>query len=205
MKIGVIDMTTNVYGGPDLVRCIFEAKAAGFEEKKAIRFKGGILSPGAYINNRVLPSHPISWNNILDAMTTQTALLYKDKIDVIASVATGAIAHSSVIANRLMIPQVIVKKQEKKTHGLSGLVDGDVKILPEARVLLIEDMSSTFMSSLKAIEILEQEGATVDHVILINTWNLPSFIVNSGNYEVYAGCTGEQILDHAVKCGSGRS
>jgi orotate phosphoribosyltransferase len=93
---------------------------------------------------------------------------------------------------------VIVKTEEKIGHGLGGLIDGDAMILRGKRVLLFEDMSTTFESPLHAMKTLEQAGAVVASTLLINTWNLPVFRANSKHYTVYALCTGQMIFDYAV-------
>jgi orotate phosphoribosyltransferase len=67
--------------------------------------------------------------------------------------------------------------------------------------MLVEDMSSTFMSCLKAMKPLEQAGARVTNTVLINTWNLPAFRHNIEGHEVHALCTGEMILSREVELG----
>lgn len=118
--------------------------------------------------------------------------------DVIASIATGGIAHGIAIAREFYEPHVSVKTAEKD-HGLGGLVDGDVGILKGAYILLVEDMSSTFESSLKAMRALEEHGARVVRTLLLNTWYLPDFQRNVEEHEVWALATGEMLLDYAVK------
>ncbi len=190
-------MALTFFGNTETVGNLFKANAVGFKRPKAIRFKQGTLSPGAYIDNRKLGSHPDALDAISSAMTRQAGKLRND-FDVIASVATGGISHAAIIAWRLHVPHVIVKKQEKTDHGLGGLVDGDFTILQQARVLLVEDMSSTFKSCLEAMGPLQREGATVAHTILINTWALPEFHKNSEGYSVYALRNGEMLMKYAA-------
>jgi len=93
-------------------------------------------------------------------------------------------------------PHVIVKAEEK-THGLSGLIDGDTRVLEGARVLLIEDMSSTFKSSLAAMRAFAEKGVGVSCSLLINTWGFPEFHENVGDHDVVALCSGSMIVDFA--------
>ena len=183
-------------GGHRVVQAFFDSNAVGFRRPKAIRFVSGILSPGAYINNRTLPSHQEEWQQILTPLFAQARKLRND-YDVIASVATGGVPHGIAIARELMMPHVIVKKQEK-THGLGGLIDGDTLILKGGRILLVEDMASTLSSTLKAMRPLEHEGATIAHTLLLNTWDLPDFRHNIGEHSLHVLCTGAMYLDWAT-------
>jgi orotate phosphoribosyltransferase len=121
------------------------------------------------------------------------------EFDVIASVATGGIAHGVALARALMVPHVIVKKEEKTTHGLKGLIDGDAGLLPGARVLMVEDMSSTFESTLRAMRPIGAEDGRVKHTFAISTWGFPEFYENAGEHQVHVLCTGEQIVDCAKR------
>ncbi len=192
-------MFTIIKGGPEAVAAFFSANAVGFRRPKAIRFKHGVLSPGAYINNRTLPCFPYEWQKILEPLLDQTRAFRSD-FDGIASVATGGVPHGIALARHLKMPHFIVKKQQKD-HGLGGLIDGDPDLLPGMRLALVEDMSSTYASSLKAAEVLEHEEAKVVHTLLLNTWNLPDFRNNVQNHSVFALCTGEVLLDYAANTG----
>jgi orotate phosphoribosyltransferase len=69
------------------------------------------------------------------------------------------------------------------------------------RVLLVEDMSSTFESALAAMKALEAAGARVAHTLILNTWGLPEFHANIVGHSVHALCTGEMIVDYAAQNG----
>lgn len=178
-------------------RALFDSHAVGFMWGKIIRFKSGILSPGAYNNNRMLPSYPNSWDVVIGEMLLIATRIRRD-FDMIASVATGGIAHGVALARLLGVPHVIIKKEEKTTHGLSGLIDGDAGLLVRARVLMIEDMSSTFESTLRAMKPIEACDATVTHTIAISTWGFPEFYKNVGTHDVHVLCTGEKLIEQGM-------
>lgn len=186
------------YGDDTHAAALRAAHAIGFSYKKVIRFKSGILSPGAYNNNRMLPSYPDHWETILDSMIDRAAGL-RSEFDVIASVATGGIAHGVAIARALAVPHIIIKKEEKTTHGLKGLIDGDAGLLPRARVLMVEDMSSTFESTLRAMKPIEEEDGRVVHTFAISTWGFPEFYRNVGDHHVHVLCTGQQIVGYMMR------
>lgn len=192
-------MPLHVFGDEGIVDNFFAAGAVGIKRPNAIRFTHGTLSPGAYINNRVLPSHPSLWKSIMLPMIERARMLRRD-YDVVASVATGGIAHSSVIAWELGVPHFIVKKQAKQDYGIGGLIDGDVSILHAGtRALLVEDMGSTLESWLNARQALYLEGIVVTHGLLLNTWGLPSFLQNTEDHSIHVLYTGEMFLEWAIK------
>lgn len=183
----------------EVIAALLSSGAAGFTRGKIIRFKQNILSPGAYINNRVLPSHPKEWHVVAGALKDALELTHNVyEFTVIASVATGAIPHGAVVAHETFFPHVIVKK-EAKAHGVGGLIDGDIGVLENASVLLVEDMSSTFKSSLDAMRLLVEAGAKVVATLLINTWGFPQFFENIEAHYVSALCTGTMIVDAAER------
>ncbi|MAZ56179.1 hypothetical protein CL653_00075 [bacterium] len=192
----------NAYGDNNHSTALFEAGAVGFNFGQVIRFKSGILSPGAYLNNRVLQSRPKEWDILLGRMIDLLDQM-EGTYDVVASVATGAIIHGGALVRMLDdVPHMTVKKEEKANHGLKGLIDGDSSVLPGAKVVLVEDMSSTFESALKAIEILEMNDAEVVHTLAISTWGFPIFHNNIADRDVSVLCQGEELVRHAVDTGA---
>jgi orotate phosphoribosyltransferase len=193
-------MPLSVFGELSSAEYFFKAGAVRIRPPKAIRFKQGVLSPGAYINNRVLPSHPDEWGAIIELLLFQTEDLVHD-YGAVASVASGGVPHGVALAREMGMPHFTVKKEEKTGHGLGGLIDGDAALLDGMRVLLVEDMSSTFESALAAMKTLEAAGARVAHTLILNTWGLPEFHANIVGHSVHALCTGEMIVDYAAQNG----
>jgi orotate phosphoribosyltransferase len=87
--------------------------------------------------------------------------------EVVAGVATGAIAHGVLAADRLGKPFVYVRPKPKD-HGTGSQIEG---VLPEgAKVIVIEDLISTGMSSLAAVKALREAGAEVCGMVAIFTY-----------------------------------
>lgn len=147
---------------------LLEIGAVGFNLKKPTTFKSGIVSP-VYVDNRILPFHPHQWHVVIDGF--KTTLEQKElRFDVIAGVAVGGVPHSSALAYELRVPSVFVR-QESKEHGKGKRVEGgDVN---KKRVLLIEDMVTTGGSSLDAVWALRAEGAVVEDVCAIISYEFP--------------------------------
>jgi orotate phosphoribosyltransferase len=90
--------------------------------------------------------------------------------DVIAGVATGAIAQGALVADTLGLPYIYVRSTPKD-HGLENLIEGN--LLPGQKVLVIEDLISTGKSSLKAVEAIRMAGGEVTGMVAMFTYGFP--------------------------------
>lgn len=136
-----------------------------------IKFKSGILSP-VYTDNRIFISHPEEWDVII---LNFVELIKEKKLDfhVVAGIETAGIPHSSALAYVLQMPSVFIRK-EAKDHGTKKRVEGgDVK---GKKVLLIEDLVSTGMSSLSGVQALRDEGAIVEDCLVIIQYEFPEAV-----------------------------
>ena len=96
--------------------------------------------------------------------------------EVVAGVATGAIGMGMLVANALGLPFVYVRPEPKK-HGRQNQIEG---LLAEGqRVIVIEDLISTGMSSLNAVKALRDFGAEVLGMVAIFSYN---FEVANANF-----------------------
>ncbi len=107
-----------------------------------------------YCDNRKLLSYPEARTFVCK----QFAKIIREKypeVEVIAGVATGAIAHGVLVAEELGLPFIYVRSSPKG-HGLENLIEGDLKA--GQKVVIIEDLVSTGLSSLKAAEAVKSAG-----------------------------------------------
>ncbi len=110
-----------------------------------------------YCDNRRILSDPQLRSKVASWLSEDARKLYPEA-EVVAGVATGAIAHGVLAADRLGKPFVYVRPKPKD-HGTGSQIEG---VLPEgAKVVVIEDLVSTGMSSLAAVEALREAGAEV--------------------------------------------
>jgi orotate phosphoribosyltransferase len=86
------------------------------------------------------------------------------KPDVIAGVATGAIAIGVLVAEELGVPFVYVRP-EPKSHGRKNQIEGHLE--SGQNVVVIEDLISTGKSSLNAVHALKESGAVVKGMVAI--------------------------------------
>lgn len=119
-----------------------------------------------YCDNRKTLSYPEVRNLIAEGFKTLIIEKYPN-VDVIAGVATGAIAHGVLVADRLNKPFVYVRSAPKK-HGLENLVEGEIKA--GQKVVVVEDLISTGQSSLTAVEALRNAGCEVLGMVAIFTY-----------------------------------
>jgi orotate phosphoribosyltransferase len=135
---------------------LLEIGAVKLNPTNPYTWASGMKSP-IYCDNRFVLSFPDARDLIKNSFATIIHEQFKN-IDVVAGVATGAIAHGVLVAEVLQKPFVYVRSSAK-AHGLGNMVEG--KITAGDKVLVIEDLISTGGSSLKAIEALREVGADV--------------------------------------------
>ena len=119
-----------------------------------------------YCDNRRILSDPELRSMVAEAFAAKVAELYPEA-EVLAGVATGAIAHGVLVADRMCKPFVYVRPKPKD-HGTGSQIEGN---LPEgSKVVVIEDLISTGMSSLAAVDALRKAGADVLGMVAIFTY-----------------------------------
>lgn len=147
---------------------LLEIKAVKLSPSKPFTWASGLKSP-IYCDNRKTLSYPEIRTFIKESLV-QTIQTKFSEVEVIAGVATGAIAQGALVAEAMGLPFVYVRSEEKK-HGMGNIVEGEIH--PEQKVVVVEDLVSTGQSSLKAVETLRRMGCNVLGMTAIFTYNLP--------------------------------
>jgi orotate phosphoribosyltransferase len=120
--------------------------------------------------------------------------------DVVAGVATGAIAVGLMVAEELGLPFIYVRPKPKE-HGLGNQIEG---YLPEnSKVVVIEDLISTGGSSLKAVEALRETTSEVLGMMAIFTYGFANADENfeNVNCEIYTLSNYSELVKLAVGSG----
>ena len=151
-----------------ITQYLLQSKAIKLEPAKPFTWASGWKSP-IYCDNRITLSFPEIRKAISDAFVDTINANFKD-VDVIAGVATGAIAQGALVAEAMNLPFAYVRSAPKK-HGTENLIEGVV--LPGQKVVVIEDLISTGGSSLQAVEALRKAGADVVGMVAIFTYGFP--------------------------------
>jgi orotate phosphoribosyltransferase len=146
---------------------LLETGAVRIQPDQPFTWASGLRSP-MYCDNRVLLSFPDIRTGIIDSMVK----VIKDFefFNTIAGVATAGIPHGTLLADRLKLPFAYIRSKPKE-HGRQNLIEGI--IAPGAKVLVVEDLISTGMSSLQAVEAVRDVPAYVSGVIAIFQYGLP--------------------------------
>jgi orotate phosphoribosyltransferase len=119
-----------------------------------------------YCDNRRILSDPQLRSKVAGWLAEEAAETFPEA-EIVAGVATGAIAHGVLAADRLEKPFVYVRPKPKD-HGTGSQIEG---VLPGgAKVVVIEDLISTGMSSLAAVKALRDAGANVCGMVAIFTY-----------------------------------
>lgn len=144
---------------------LLNIKAIKLEPTQPFTWASGWKSP-IYCDNRKTLSYP----EVRSYIKEQFAELVRRKYpqaEVIAGVATGAIAQGVLVAQELDLPFIYVRSSAK-SHGLENLIEGEYKA--GQKVVVIEDLISTGGSSLQAVEALRTAGCDVLGMAAIFTY-----------------------------------
>ncbi len=122
-----------------------------------------------YTDNRRTLSYP-DVRNFIKVQLSRIILENFGDAEVVAGVATGAIAQGALVADTLNLPFVYVRSTPKD-HGLENLIEGNIK--PGQKVVIVEDLVSTGKSSLKAAQAVADAGGEVVGMVAIFTYEFP--------------------------------
>jgi orotate phosphoribosyltransferase len=90
--------------------------------------------------------------------------------DLIAATATAGIPHGAWISDKMNLPMVYVRG-EAKGHGKKNQIEGLVS--NNQKVIIVEDLISTGMSSIETQKAVNQQGAYANYIAAIFNYQLP--------------------------------
>jgi len=144
---------------------LLQIKAIKLQPAKPFTWASGWKSP-IYCDNRKTLSFPEVRGFIRDSFAERVRELYPG-VEMIAGVATGAIAHGALVADKLGLPFIYVRSGAKD-HGLGNQIEGHYE--KGQNIVVIEDLISTGGSSLGAVKVLREAGCEVLGMIAIFTY-----------------------------------
>ena len=139
-----------------------------FSEGEAKKLASG-RSSNFYFNMKMTMSQPEGLVLIADLMLEKLA---EGPCDVVGGLAMGAVPIVNVISMRSFqtgnpIPLIWIRK-EAKEHGTQATIEGEtIANLAGKTAVMVEDVTTTGGSVMKAIETVRAQGVTVDRVITI--------------------------------------
>ncbi|MBX4955063.1 orotate phosphoribosyltransferase [Rhizobium lentis] len=147
-----------------VAKMLWEIKAVHFNAAQPYKLSSGMASP-VYIDCRKLLSYPRIRSTVMDfAASTLMRDAGFEQFDCIAGGETAGIPFAALLADRLGLPMIYVRKQPKG-HGRNAQIEGN---LPEgSRVLVIEDLTTAGGSMFKFIDAIRAAGGIVDHGIAL--------------------------------------
>jgi len=180
----------------EIIEKLIEINAIKLNPANPFTWASGWRSP-IYCDNRKILSYPDVRKLVCEGLKTKIHHHFKD-VEVIAGVATGAIAHGVLVAEALNLPFIYVRSSPKQ-HGLENLIEGE--LAKDKRVVVIEDLISTGLSSLKAVDAIRNAGAKVLGMLSIFTY---SFKIAEKNFakkdvEMFTLADYEQLIRYALK------
>jgi len=150
----------------DLAGCLLRVGAVRLQPLEPFTWASGLKSP-IYCDNRQLLGVPEVRDKIIEALTAKSVALHPT---LITGAATAGVPWAAMVADHLKLPMAYVRPTPKN-HGMGRQVEGP--LAKGHRAVLIEDLISTGMSSLKCAEALRAEGAEVPAVLALFSYGLP--------------------------------
>ena len=181
-----------------LASYLLQSKAIIIDPANPFTWASGWTSP-IYCDNRKTLSYPEIRDFIRDSFIREIQASFR-QADIIAGVATGAIAHAALVAGKMRLPLIYVRSSQK-SHGMANLIEGDVSV--GKTVVVIEDLVSTGGSSLNAVSALRKAGMNVLGMASIFTYGFPLAVENFRQADVELHSLGNyhDLIELAVHTG----
>lgn len=134
-------------------------------KKDVVKFGKFILSSGKesdyYVNMKMAITDPIILKSIARIVTAE---IIEENINKIAGPALGAVPLATAISLESGKPMLMIRK-EKKGYGTSELIEGTLE--EGDSVVVVEDVTTTGNSLLKAIQAIEENGGNVKRAVVV--------------------------------------
>jgi orotate phosphoribosyltransferase len=133
--------------------------------KEVVKFGKFILSSGKesnyYVNMKMAITDPKILKTIAKIVSSQMS---EERIDKIAGPALGAVPIATAISLESEIPMLMIRKA-KKGYGTSKLIEGTLQ--EGDSIVVIEDVTTTGNSLLKAIRAIKENGGVVKRAVVV--------------------------------------
>ena len=114
-----------------------------------------------YINMKKAITEPEILSAISKLITDKIA---NEDVDKVAGPALGAVPIATAVSLESKLPLLMIRK-EKKGYGTSKLIEGELN--PDDNVIVVEDVSTTGGSLLKAIKAIQDNGGNVVRAFVV--------------------------------------
>lgn len=145
-----------------IAQSLLQIKAINLKPTNPFVWASGWHSP-IYCDNRKVLSYPVVRKDVYESLAEIIKTKYADA-DIIAGVATGAIAYGALVAEILGKPFIYIRSSAK-SHGMANQIEGEYKV--GDKVVVVEDLISTGGSSLSVVEALREAKVEVMGMVAI--------------------------------------
>ncbi len=177
---------------------LLQIKAIKLQPQDPFTWASGWRSP-IYCDNRVTLSYPAIRNFLREHLSRQIEKVH-GRPDVIAGVATGAIGMGMLVADYMNLPFIYIRPEAKK-HGRQNKIEGHLD--SGQKVVVVEDLISTGMSSLNAVDALKEAGATVKGMVALFSYGFQSTVERFAqqNIELTILSDYDHLIQQAIQAG----
>lgn len=141
-----------------VAKMLLEIRAVHFRSDEPYTFTSGLKSP-VYIDCRKLISYPRIRSAVCDfGCATVMRDAGFEKFDVVAGGETAGIPYAALMAERLALPMIYIRKKPKG-FGRNARIEGDLH--EGQRVLFVEDLTTDGGSKIGFAEAIREAGAEV--------------------------------------------
>ncbi|RLE00013.1 MAG: orotate phosphoribosyltransferase [Bacteroidetes bacterium] len=178
---------------------LLQCKAVILEPTKPFTWASGWQSP-IYCDNRITLSYPEIRDFIKEAFKTSIENKFETP-DLIAGVATGAIAQGALVADAMDLPMVYVRPSAKG-HGRQNLIEG--RLSAGQKVVVVKDLTSTEGRPRKALEALREAGAEVLGMVAIFSYGFELAVDNflKAGVDLYTLTSYHVLIETALDSGA---
>ncbi|MFC0271225.1 orotate phosphoribosyltransferase [Metabacillus herbersteinensis] len=182
----------------EIAKKLLQIEAVYLQPNNPFTWSSGIKSP-IYCDNRLTLSYPEIRNVIAEGLVSLIETHFPD-VEIIAGTATAGIPHAAWVSDRLSLPMCYVRSKAKG-HGKGNQIEG--KVLPNQKVVVVEDLISTGGSAITAVEALRAEGCEVLGVVSIFTYGLSvgKELLEEANIKAHSLSDYEALIQVAVEEG----
>ena len=174
---------------------LLQINAIKLNPKNPFTWASGINSP-IYCDNRLILSEIETRKYICNELCVLINKKFK-RTEVIAGVETGAIGIGMMVAQQLNKPFIYIRSS-KKQHGRKNSIEGG--FIKGQKVIVIEDLISTGMSSIKACNSVIENQLELLGLVSIFTYGFNEAVNNFKNEKIinYSLSSYDYLIKEAV-------
>lgn len=191
-------MTDNTIGS-NIAEGLLGIGAVAISNQQPFTWASGLKSP-IYCDNRLTLGYPVL-RNLISSSFAEIISFKQIECEIIAGTATAGIPHASILATQMDLPLCYIRSSAK-AHGRMNKIEGPP--VKNKKVVVIEDLVSTGMSSLKAVNAIREAGGEVTAVLAIFSYGFPfaAEAFASAGVDVYVLTDYDRLLETAVRVGA---